>query len=618
LAAARTRSRHVVLTLALGAAGVAGAGLGPGCAQSGHHSIYVGDDDGGDAAVALDAGAAVTAPLPINTGLITDKALCKPGSPSVAWSPVRRISRVEYDNMVRDLLGDTTQPATGFVPESPMAHGVNFDTNTYTTPSILIAQQYQQAAETLADTAVSSASTLSRILPCTTQDDACAQQFIASFANRAFRGQLDTTESAALLKVYSDVKAQFDFTTGIQAIITAVLESPRFLYVLEFGSGKASGNVVPLSSYEIAGRLAFFLWRSVPDATLMTAAAAGQLATTAQVQAQAVRMLADPKALGALNDFAMQWLELQATPTLGKDSQFAATWNNKNDSRVGTEVQDEALTDFSRLVLADNGALTTLLTSSSSYINPNLATFYSVPAPTGAGILVNDSALAAGQTSFAKADMSSAHRVGIFTSAAVMATQAHTSLPSSVLRGKLVREQLLCDQIPAPPPNVPAPPSMPSDAGTTRSLFEAHEKLANCFPCHQLMDPIGFGFGNFDANGLYQATDANGFTTGQYPAIDASGQIVAESPGEFSATFNGASDLMTKLSAAPQVDQCFAIQELRYALSRVETTADACSAQQAYGAFSSQQFNIQSLLVALVQTDAFRYRTVESAGSACQ
>jgi hypothetical protein len=616
----------VALTVALGAAGIAGSGLGPGCAQSGHHSIYVGDDDGGDAGIGVDASAPVTAPLPINTGLITDKALCKPGTPSVAWSPIRRISRVEYNNMVRDLLGDTTQPATGFVPESPMAHGVNFETNTYTTPSTLIAQQYQQTAEALAETAVSSASTLSKILPCTTQDDACAQQFIGSWANRAFRGQLDSTESAALFKVYSDVKAQFDFTTGIQAIITAVLESPRFLYVLEFGKGTPTGKVIPLSSYEIAGRLALFLWRSVPDDTLMKAAAAGQLATPAQIQAQAMRMLTtpgqppsqDPKALGALNDYAMQWLELQSTATLGKDSQFTA-WNNPMDPKVGTEVQDEALTDFSQLVLADNGALTTLLTSSSSYINADLATFYGVQLPTGATITVNDSVLASGQTAFAKVDLSSIHRTGIVTSGAEMASRAHTTLPSAVLRGKFVREQLLCDQIPPPPPGVPPAKTVVPDGGTTRSLSAEHEKTdPSCFGCHQLMDPIGFGFGNFNASGLYQAVDANGFPGSNFPAIDASGQIAAQSPGEFSATFNGASDLMTKLAGAAQVDQCFVIQELRYALSRVETTADACSAQQTYAAFSSTQFNIQSLLVALVQTDAFRYRTIETAGSACQ
>ena len=128
-------------------------------------------------------------------------------------------------------------------------------------------------------------------------------------------------------QLYAGVKAQFDFATGIQAVITSVLTSPRFLFVLEFGAGDAAGGVVPLSPYEIAARLALYLWRSVPDAPLMQAAAAGQLATPDAIEAQAVRMLAvdeGARARDALNDFATQWLELENTEAVTKDTQFGA------------------------------------------------------------------------------------------------------------------------------------------------------------------------------------------------------------------------------------------------------------------------------------------------------
>jgi hypothetical protein len=296
-----------------------------GCAGSSHRheGVAPGDDSGlgGD-----DGGmTTITAPGPIGVALFT--APCASGGPAVDWSPMRRVSRVEYDNMVRDLLGDTTQPATAFAPESPMTNGVNFLNNTYAGVSELIAQQYLQAAETLAYTAVSNTTTFSGLLTsngCTTQDDTCAKAFIAAFANRAFRGQLDDTESMGLLNLYSTVKGQFDFPTGIQAIIEAVLESPRFLYVVELGNGMPSGKVVALSQYEIAGRLSLFLWRSVPDSALMTAAAANQLSTPAQIQTQAGRMIADAKATGALNDFTTQWAQLQNTANEGKDTQFSS------------------------------------------------------------------------------------------------------------------------------------------------------------------------------------------------------------------------------------------------------------------------------------------------------
>ncbi len=580
-----------------------------GCATPGHATPDL--DDGGT----TDGGGAyagAAAPAPINTRLISDTSLCTPGAPTVDWSPLRRISRVEYDNMVRDLLGDTTQPATAFVSESPMAAGVNFDTNTYTSVSALIVQQYQQAAETLAQAVVTDTNRLNNVvLPCHTQDDTCAQQFIASFANRAFRGQLDATESAGLFQVYSAVKAQFDFATGIQAVITDVLQSPRFLYVFEFGDGTPTGNVVALSPYEVAARLALMLWRSVPDPTLMAAAAAGQLSAPDQIEAQAVRMLGQAtEAQGALDDFTTQWMQLQNTPTLGKDTQFTA-WNQSR----GTELRDEALTNVSQLVLAENGGLTELLTTPSSYVNRDLAAFYNVTPGSGTPVVVDDAALQ-GMTSFVKTDLTAAGHAGILTNGGVLATQSHTTLPSAILRGKLVREQILCDEIPAPPPNVPAPPSTVADGGTTRSQFEAHATSAFCAGCHQFMDPIGYGFGHFDATGAYQMLDANGFMTG--PALDVTGQVTPMPPETFAASFNGAPDLATKLAGAPQVQQCFALQELRYALGRIETTADACSAQQAFASFASNQFNIQKLLIAIVRSDAFRYRSVQSAGSACQ
>jgi hypothetical protein len=610
-----TRAASLVAALAL----VSGGGfLGSGfaCARAERRIpqvVETGDGGNGEGASSgIAAGGSANAGAPPAMGVSLFSASCAKGEPAVDWSPMRRVSRVEYDNMVRDLLGDTTQPATAFVPESEMTNGVNFQNNTYSGVSELIAQQYIQAAETLAENAVSSASGLTTLLGCSTQDDSCAEQFIGHFAGLAFRGQLDATESAGLFQLYSTVNAQFDFATGIQAVITAVLESPRFLYVTEFGTGAPSGGVVELSQNEIAGRLALFLWRSVPDASLVQAAAAGQLTTPAQIQTQAMRMLADPKAKGAIDDFTTQWMQLQGTPTLGKDTQFTA-WNN--NSKLGEEMADETRLDVSALVLTNQGTLTTLLTSPASYINQDLATFYGITLGQGPTVAVVDSALSGGQTSFAQTMLP--NRAGILTSASVLATQAHTTLPSSVLRGKLVRENVLCNPLPPPPPKVPPAPTSVPEGGTTREVFAAHEVIPGCITCHTFMDPIGFGFGNFDATGAYQATDANGLS-GTFPPIDSSGQINPMGTGGLSATFTDAIDLASTLSTATQTRECFALQEFRYALSRMETMDDACSAEQIYDAFSGSSYNIQALLLAVVASDAFRYRSVELSGSACQ
>jgi hypothetical protein len=209
-----------------------------------------------------------------------------------------------------------------------------------------------------------------------------------------------------------------------------------------------------------------------------------------------------------------------------------------------------------------------------------------------------------------------------------MATQAHTTLTSPTLRGKLVREQVLCDPVPPPPATVggmPIPPaatSLSSGVSTRQNDEELHlggtdPNKAVCRNCHQYMNPIGFAFGNLDTTGAYQATDSNGGDAGAYPQIDASGTINAMNSNETTIQFSGPADLANQLAADPQVSQCYALQELRYALGRLEAPADGCSAEQIYQAFNSGNFNLQSVVVAIVRSDAFRYRSVNTPGQTC-
>ena len=274
-----------------------------------------------------------TCVLPRGWGVSIFGAACEAGAPTVDWSPLRRISRIEYDNMVRDLLQSAPQPASQFVAETPLTNdGINFWTNTCTgvgAGDIAIPQQYMHAAETIAASQTGDPNTLNNLLntyglnsACNpTRGDACAQGFIDAFASRAFRGQYDADEGTSLLNVYSTLASQFDFPTGIQAVVTAVLTSPRFLFVIELGDTTAAGRVVPLTQTELAGRLALFLWRSVPDATLLQAAAAGELATPAELASQAARMLAvvatgKRLAEGALDDSPPRSGWSSRTPTL--------------------------------------------------------------------------------------------------------------------------------------------------------------------------------------------------------------------------------------------------------------------------------------------------------------
>ncbi|HSY21163.1 MAG TPA: DUF1588 domain-containing protein [Polyangiaceae bacterium] len=573
----------------------------------------------------------------VGIGIFADT--CTSGTPSVPYAPMRRVTRVEYDNMVRDLLGDTSHPSVTFqIPaEALPAYGVNLPlSNTYNQADTTAVTQYLFAAEAVAANAVADTNRMNNVIlagiaSCSAaHDDTCASDFIQSWANRAYRGQLDATETQGLMTVYSDVKGMVDWTTGIQAVITAVLESPRFLYVFEFGAGNPTGNVIALSSTEVGARMAFFLWRSVPDTKVMADAAAGMLSTTDGIAQEAQYMLTavnpitqTPYAQDALVDFTNQMLQLSGIPA--KDAQF--TDYNAN-SALGGEMYDEARLDVSQLVLSANGSLTDLLTSTSTYLSTDLATYYGLAAGSGAtGASVKGPVTG---TSFTQTSVP--NRNGILMNGGLLATMAHSTLPSLVWRGKVVRENFLCDPIGAPPANFqPASTAPAPDAGTTtRDLLEMH--LAQCPFCHELMDPIGVAFDNFNAAGQYQSTDANGFTPASaYPPVDSSGQVnapgaiinnvaIAGAPetGAWTTTFQTGLDFVTQLAASGQGQECFALEELRYALGRVETPQDACSAQAILSAFTTGKLNIQGLLVAVLQSDAMRYRTVESTGSSCQ
>jgi hypothetical protein len=552
----------------------------------------------------------------VGLALFNNASLCKSAGPvTVGSTPMRLLSRIEYNNMLRDLGLDpgNTQPANQFVSEQKIDG--NFNTNSYAkiTGTIFNAQ-YLAAAETLAANAV--ATNLGSLVSCTTQDATCASQFISDFAGRAFRGQLDSDESAALLTLYNNVRAApLDFPTGIQAIIESVLTSPRFLFVLEFGQPPQGGMsaAIPLTPLELATRLSLYLWRSLPDQLLTTAATTGHLVTPSDVATQASRMLADPKATAALADFANQWLDIENMDTVTKDTQFGS-WT----AALAQEMHMETLTTFSSTVLAaTKNGLGDLLSSSSSYVNSDLAKFYNSPASygvntAGPGVASDYQPTAIGSTG--------APRMGILTDGSILADHAHTSLPSPTKRGRMVRQQILCEQVPDPPasgsvagvPIGPPPATIPAGQ-TTRSQYLMHVAASStCNACHQYMDWIGFGFDNYDATGAY-ITAENG------TPVDSSGQFIQMNPpSDISGSFSGTADLITKLSQSPQVDQCYALEQIRYALGRVESNADACSAQQIYQTFSSNGFNLQQLLVAVVSSNSFMYRTPVNAGGACQ
>jgi hypothetical protein len=511
------------------------------------------------------------------SGASTTQAVCTTLSPGA--SPLRRLTQAEYDNTVRDLLGDTTSPATAFPPDQRQGDFSN--TAVALTVSPLLAQSYQSAAEALATTAVGH---LSTIVPCDTAamgEEACATQFIATFGKRALRRPLTQDEQSGFMALYEANRAGADYNNGIQSLIEAILQSAPFLYRPEFGTTSlAQGTVVPLTSYEMASRLSYFLWGSMPDDTLFAAADADALKTPAQVAAQATRLLADPKAHPAVTQFFAEWMGVDEIASAPKDPTVYASYTPQ---MVGA-MQQETLAFADWAIWQSDAKLATLLTAPVSFVNQSLAPVYGLTGITGDTVQ--------------QVKLDPTQRAGLITEAGVMAVLGKADRSSPVLRGKFIREKLFCQTVSPPPQNIVITPPAIMPGVSTREMFTMHSTVEPCKGCHTLMDPIGFGFENYDGIGQWRTTD-------QGQPVDPSGTLTAT---DADGTFSGAVDLAHKLAQSTEVRDCVATEWFRYAMGRGESADDTCSLGSLKQSFSASQSDIRQLLVAVTQTTAFRYR----------
>jgi Protein of unknown function (DUF1592)/Protein of unknown function (DUF1588)/Protein of unknown function (DUF1587)/Protein of unknown function (DUF1595)/Protein of unknown function (DUF1585) len=527
-------------------------------------------DGAGTADGGLGAGLGSGAPA-------TTQSACATISPGA--TPLRRLTQGEYDNTVRDLLGDTTSPASAFPPDQRVGDFSN--TAVALTVSPLLAQSYESAAEALAGAAVAHLGTL---VPCDTAatgEAACATQFIATFGKRAFRRPLTSDEQAGLLTLYQANRAAVDYDNGIQSVIEAILQSAPFLYRPEFGaSARAQGAIFPLTSYEMASRLSYFLWGSMPDDALFAAADADALQTPQQIADQANRMLGDPKAHPAITQFFSEWLGVDEIDNAPKDPTTYADYTPQ--VRDAMQAETAAFADW--VMWQSDAKLGTLLTAPVSFVNQSLAAIYGIQGVSGDALQ--------------QVQLDPTQRAGVLTQAAVMTVLGKADRSSPVLRGKFVREKLLCQQVAPPPQNIviTPPPIMPGVS--TREMFTMHSQVQPCKGCHTLMDPIGFGFENYDGIGQWRSVD-------QGQPVDSSGSL---SGSDVDGTFAGAVDLAHKLAQSSEVRDCVATEWFRYAMGRGESTDDACSLQSLKQSFTASQSDMRQLLVAVTQTAAFRYR----------
>lgn len=503
---------------------------------------------------------------------------------------LRRLTRFEYENSVRDLLNVDTAA----VRELPADEADGFDNNAELqgAPDYLV-EKYVVVSETLAALAVRNLSSLTaNCATATTGERACAQQFARKFGRKAFRRALTSADETQLMNAYDAGASGGTYAEGIEVMIRMALQSPNFLYRLEVGPANNSNQLlIPLNSFEAATRLSYFLWGTGPDDALLDVAAAGKLATKAQIAAKAREMLASPKAKVALTNFMEQWTGVRKLDTLTRNTTLFPNYSSALRDAMKREMP--AFVDY--LFTKNELTLQQLFTANVAFVSGPLADIYGVARPAGSDT-----------TAKIATPPSEQGRAGFLTQAGFLAVKGHPDQTSPVLRGKFVRANLLCDPPPPPPDNVDISVPELSEGVTARDRASIHLQAGNgCSGCHKRMDPIGLAFEHFDAMGQFRTAEG-----GQ--TIDVSGEVLYSQDTALAGAFMGVKPLAQKLAVSSEVQQCVAAQIFRFAAGRYEAEDDACSLNSMQSAFKAANGNLIELMVAMTQTDAFLYRTQEA------
>jgi hypothetical protein len=495
-------------------------------------------------------------------------------------SGVRRLSQAELDNTLRDLLGDDTAPAARLLNEDEFRP---FD-NDYTIQqaSEALITSLEALAEQVAERAVGDAARRAALVPCTPSgagDEQCFREFLDAFLPRALRRAVTTEEINAyipLLAFASEDNAVVDndFYTAIQLAVSATLQDPEFLYRVEQGTPGDTPGLLELDGYEIASRMSYLLWASMPDDALLAAAAAGTLESSEGRRAEALRMLADSKARTQLHRFHAMWLGYRSIP---HTPELVDAFNRETSALID------------RVILDEPGSYLRMFTMDETYIDDSLADHYGLPRPAnGQGWVSYDGT----------------GRAGILGHGSLLAAFSKFEDTSPTQRGILVRTRFMCEEVPRPPPNVDAdqPPQGAMDAVCKYERYAEHrDQSSSCAGCHSLVDPIGFGLENYDVAGRYREHD-DGLPE---CVIEGSGEIVGVG------AFSGPGELSRLLVDNDYVDACAVEQFLTFALGRPTSSYEAQLLQEMVESFRAGDHDFKTFMVDFIASDRFARRAEE-------
>jgi hypothetical protein len=506
------------------------------------------------------------------------KAEAPPPCPEGELPPPRvwRLTHAQLRNTLIDVFG-YAGPAVDALPPDSRLEGFANGADGLGVPPLLL-EYYYKAADEVSTEVVRRAG---EVLACplgALAPGPCLDSFLDTVALRAWRRPLTAAERAALGQVFTAAGGP---ELGLKSLVEALIVSPSFLYRFELGGGGAPGTVTTLTDYELASALSYTLWDAPPDAQLMQLAAAGALHSPGALHAQAARLFASARrASGALTSFLRQWLRVEELPGAGKDPMLFPMY----DRLMARDLLEELRLLSDEVVFDADGdrSLRTLLTANHGYLNSKTSKIYGVKVKGG---------------DLTRTPLAPAERRGLLTSAAFLAAHADADTTRVVDRGKFVREEVLCAEVPPPPDDFKFDETKITEDMTGRQKLTAHAKNPFCANCHALFDGIGFALESYDAVGRYRTTDKD-------QPIDPTGNLPL--PGRAPLHFESFVDLVDQITKLPEPYSCFASRYLAYATGG--HAGGACERARLVEGFRASGYRLDTLVMSVIDSPGFSRR----------